>query len=168
MADLIEKLLTLSRADQMRLPLKSYNLSRSLQTIGNKFQKILPQKLALLLPEKISVTADQQTVEQIVANLLTNASKYSPANSVVTLILKQSPQQTTIQIYDQGMGISPEEKKHIFERFYRSNNVRGSIAGTGLGLAIVAQLAALNQLKLTVSDNVPQGSIFSLIFENRN
>lgn len=168
MADLIEKLLTLSRADQMRLPLKNYNLSQSLQSIGSKFQKILPQKMELVLPPGITAVADQQTVEQIVANLLTNASKYSPANSVVTLILKQSPQQTTIQICDQGMGISFEEKKHIFERFYRSNNVRGSVAGTGLGLAIAAQLAALNQLKLTVSDNVPHGSIFSLIFEKRN
>ncbi|WP_243676890.1 sensor histidine kinase [Secundilactobacillus collinoides] len=104
---------------------------------------------------------------QIVTNLLNNASKYAEPNTTIKLVLKLINDQTVIQVIDEGSGIAAEDKAHIFERFYRSSNVRGTIPGTGLGLAIVAELASLNGAKLTLNDNVPQGSIFSVRFGKR-
>lgn len=72
-----------------------------------------------------------------------------------------------LDIIDEGSGISDEDKKHIFERFYRSSSVRVKIKGTGLGLTLAFELAKLNNINILVADNHPQGTIFTLIFYSR-
>nr|WP_263848911.1 sensor histidine kinase [Lacticaseibacillus thailandensis] len=95
--------------------------------------------------------------------MVTNAAKYSPANSQIDVSLSLLTDGTPeLSVKDQGSGISETDKVHIFERFYRSADVRGTVVGTGLGLAIATQLAKLSNSQLTVQDNEPQGTIFTL------
>lgn len=164
MQSLVDELLTLSRADQTVLSLTKYNLSQSMTQIVNKMTPLLQQKLITEIPVNIQVSAHKESIEHIIINLLTNAGKYSDADKQIKLILKETSAEVVIQVIDQGRGINEQDKQHIFERFYRNSEIRGSIPGTGLGLAIAKQLADLNHVQLTVTDNHPQGTIFTIKF----
>lgn len=165
MQTLVEELLTLSRADRMTLDLDNFDLSQALKNIAAKMTPLLKQELITEIENNITIQAHEASIEQIVMNLLNNAGKYSAADTVISLTLTKSNGHVMVQVSDNGSGISTADKQHIFERFYRSNEIRGSIPGTGLGLAIAKQLADLNHASLTVTDNQPQGTIFSLIFD---
>lgn len=167
METLVEELLALTRADRATFDFEQYDLSASLVALAKNTAPLFPQRLVTEIDSGIQLTAHEASVTQIVTNLLNNASKYAEPNTTIKLVLKLINDQTVIQVIDEGSGIAAEDKAHIFERFYRSSNVRGTIPGTGLGLAIVAELASLNGAKLTLNDNVPQGSIFSVRFGKR-
>jgi len=79
---------------------------------------------------------DQLIYRQILTNLVSNAIKYSPENTSVVVNTKAAKPFLTITVRDQGIGITPEDQKHLFERFFRASNVTG-IKGTGLGLHLV-------------------------------
>ncbi|ANK60643.1 sensor histidine kinase [Loigolactobacillus backii] len=162
MQALVDSLLTLSRADRLVLDFSEFDLSQALAKVVNKMTPLVQQKIITEIPPNIKITAHEASINQIVVNLLNNANKYSAKDSEIRLILKKSANTVLIQVIDQGIGISTVDKEHIFERFYRNAEIRGSIPGTGLGLAIVKQLADLNHIKLKISDNHPQGTIFSL------
>ena len=163
MQQLIDELLQLSRADRLTLEMNTLDLSTTLTGIVQNLQAAIPQSLVLQIPDDITGYGNASAIEQIVSNLLTNAAKYSPKDSTITIAL-QSPDDHTRQITvaDQGSGIAPEDVPHVFERFYRSADVRGSVPGTGLGLAIAAQLADMSNGKLSVHANQPQGTVFAL------
>lgn len=167
METLVEELLALTRADRAVLDFTTFDLSASLTTLAQNTAPLLPQRLIANIAPDVQLTANETSVTQIITNLLNNASKYAAPETSITLTLKQTTDQTLIQVSDQGAGIAAEDKPHIFERFYRSSTVRGTIAGTGLGLAIVAELAALNDAQVTVDDNDPQGSVFSVQFATK-
>jgi signal transduction histidine kinase len=164
MQALIESLLLLSRADRGQADRQTYDLSQSLTRLVAKLTPLLQQKLVLTAPAAVQLTADPNSVEQIVTNLVNNAGKYAPANTTIQVVLTQQQGQTQLQVIDAGPGIAPAEQAHIFERFYRGAEVRGKIGGTGLGLAIVQQLAQLNQAKVTLTANQPHGCIFTVHF----
>lgn len=164
MQQLIDELLQLSRADRLALDLEELDLSTSLAHIIHKLDGTFSQTVITQLTPGIKALSNQSALEQIMVNLMTNAAKYSPAASQITVSLALNEQGApVIAVSDQGAGISEEDKAHIFERFYRGADVRGSVPGTGLGLAIAAQLAKLTNSQLTVADHQPQGTIFSLI-----
>ncbi|MFT8549035.1 ATP-binding protein, partial [Liquorilactobacillus satsumensis] len=161
---LIEELLTLSRADKMTLTLQKYDISQSLQKLAKEMNLLFPQQIITDIPTKIVITGHQKSIEQILIILLNNASKYSPQDSVIELTLERNSNGLIIKVADQGRGITEQDKKHIFERFYRADDIRGSITGTGLGLAIAQQLALLNHVTLKVANNQTRGTVFSLEF----
>lgn len=107
------------------------------------------------------VQVDEKVLWHILNNLLTNAVKYSPDGGIVTLSLTTTPTELCLQVQDQGIGISPEDQKRLFEPFQRATNV-GKIPGTGLGLAIVKQLVDLHQGHIMVQSQVGQGTTFVL------
>ncbi|HTM69153.1 MAG TPA: ATP-binding protein [Candidatus Binatia bacterium] len=78
---------------------------------------------------------DPLLMKQIVANLLTNALKYSPPRGIVTLRLREARGKVRLEVTDRGIGIPAAEQKHVFERFYRASNVR-ELQGEGLGLGL--------------------------------
>jgi len=123
---------------------------------------------------------DGRAIQQALVNLLDNAIKHSPKNSVVTLgleVIEQSPaasfgiglsepqRRQTIHLWveDKGEGIPPEEHERIFERFYRlGSELRRETEGVGLGLAIVKHVAEAHGGKVTVRSVVGQGSRFTI------
>ncbi|MFC6254163.1 sensor histidine kinase [Secundilactobacillus hailunensis] len=163
MQQLIEELLALSRADRLVLDVAELDLSAVVTNTVQKITGTFPQTFKTDITPNVQLTGNENAIEQILNSILTNASKYSPADSTIEINLLQTSKGTSqISVKDQGRGISDDDKPHIFERFYRSADVRGSVAGTGLGLAIASQLTTLIGGELTVSDNHPSGSVFTL------
>lgn len=165
MQNLIENLLHLSRADRTDLILEDVNLSESVNRIGKQYQTTIAPELKLDIAENIHIRGNEDTLKQIIVALLDNAHKYSPANSTIELNLKKNNGQIQLDIKDQGSGIPEDQKKLIFQRFYRVDTSHSSdIKGSGLGLSIVSQLVKLNNAQIKVLDNTPRGSIFRITF----
>lgn len=108
------------------------------------------------------VYLDQELMEHIAYNLLSNAVKYSPSGSPVILELANDAQKLILKVTDRGMGIHPSQQEHLFESFYRGNEVE-NIPGTGLGLAIVKRAVDLQQGEITVESEVGVGSTFTVV-----
>lgn len=163
MQQLIEELLALSRADRLVLEVQTLDLSAVVANTVQKMTETFPQTFKTEIAPNVHLTGNENAIEQILNSILTNASKYSPKDSTIEISLIQTEDgDSQIAIKDQGRGISDEDKAHIFERFYRSADVRGSVSGTGLGLAIASQLTELLGDDLSVKDNHPTGTIFTL------
>jgi len=111
------------------------------------------------------LTGDALLLQIMVNNLLENAVKYSPKHSTIAASLKKEGQHLLLKVSDQGPGIPDEEKKKIFRRFYRvgSETVRAT-KGTGLGLYLCKKIATDHAGEVSVQDNHPTGSIFSVRF----
>jgi signal transduction histidine kinase len=106
------------------------------------------------------VLADPDLLERILLNLLTNAMKYSPAESPVRLAARRKEGEIEISIIDRGEGIAPEDQPRIFERFYRPKGVRRSDS-VGLGLYITRKLVEAQGGSIRVESTPGEGSTFS-------
>ena len=95
----------------------------------------------------------------ILTNLLSNAIKYSPEQDNISLKLSYGDRhkEVIIEVSDRGIGIPPACQKHLFESFYRAENV-GSIPGSGLGLSIVKKAVDLHQGKIDLESKLNQGT----------
>lgn len=168
MQHLIENLLHLSRADRAKLALTDQDLSFLLLQLGEHYQPSIDQPLKLAIDPDIHVAGNAEMLQQIVVALLDNAHKYSPHDQPITLRLSQDATHVNLAVADLGEGIPDDQKEAIFQRFYRVDQSRSQeIEGSGLGLAIVKQLVSLNQAQITVTNNQPQGSIFTVSWLKR-
>jgi signal transduction histidine kinase len=105
---------------------------------------------------------DEKLLWHIITNLLNNAIKYSPNGGIINFDLIDKNTEIYIQIKDQGIGISQENKQRLFEAFYRADNV-ANIPGTGLGLAIVQKCVEAHDGKILVESQEGVGSCFTII-----
>src|SRR6202000_2532727 len=106
-------------------------------------------------------------LQMLVSNLLENALKYSPKEGRITLLLQKEGRKIQLMVKDEGPGISDEEKKKIFGKFYRSGQeATRQTKGTGLGLYLCRKIASDTKASIKVSDNSPSGSIFTVSFVN--
>ena len=90
----------------------------------------------VLQPNLPMLDLDEVLFEQVLFNLLDNASKYAPAGSLVTIKAWQDGGNVVVQVLDEGPGIPPADLEHVFDKFYRVGGADRRRAGTGLGLAI--------------------------------
>lgn len=166
MQTLINNLLSLSRADHADLTLKRLSLSNLVQQIGTQYQTTTDRTITLKINGNVYISADENTLKQVIIALLDNAVKYSKAGTSIVLRVEQTDKVAAVYVEDQGFGIPDDQKKLIFQRFYRVDASRSSeIEGNGLGLSIVAKLVDLNNGTVQVLDNDPQGSIFKISFD---
>ncbi|MEN9569538.1 MAG: hypothetical protein RL172_769 [Bacteroidota bacterium] len=113
----------------------------------------------------VQVNADQLLLQLVINNLLDNALKYSLKDAGVHLTLCQQNNLATLSVADAGKGIKDEEKKKIFDKYYRTGNSATRHAkGTGLGLYLTKKIIQQHQASITVTDNHPTGSIFTVTF----
>lgn len=105
------------------------------------------------------VMADAKLVRHALTNLISNAIKYSPIGSTVSVSLSFEDSRITISVQDEGIGISEFDQPRLFEMFHRGNNVQG-IAGTGLGLAIVKNVVEAHGGTVTFETQLGRGSTF--------
>ncbi|WP_334351973.1 HAMP domain-containing sensor histidine kinase [Companilactobacillus sp. HBUAS56257] len=166
MQNLIENLLHLSRADRAKLVLADVNLSAITQSIGEHYQSSLPHQVNLEIEPDIHVLGDSDTLKQILVALLDNANKYSDDKSPITLSLQRVNDKIHLCVKDLGFGIADDQKKLVFQRFYRVDTSHSSeIQGSGLGLSIVSQLVKLNNAEIAILDNQPHGCVFRVCFD---
>ncbi|MBZ0297660.1 MAG: GAF domain-containing protein [Anaerolineae bacterium] len=109
------------------------------------------------------VNGDSARLQQIFSNLIGNAVKYTPASGHIIVKAEQQDNSVQVDIQDDGLGISPNDQAHIFDRFYRVRRPEtDSIEGTGLGLAIVKSLIEAHQGKISLESRLSEGSTFSV------
>lgn len=121
-------------------------------------------EIPALVPELISLI-DRERIGQVMLNLLSNARKYSPSNTPITVKIESQDGQAVISVIDQGVGIPPEKLAHIFERFYRVPEIdvqTGSSSGVGLGLYIAKRIIDGHEGHLSVTSRPGLGSTFTV------
>lgn len=109
------------------------------------------------------IESDQRILRNIMFNLISNASKYSGSHKNIHLICKKNNSSISFSVKDEGIGISPEDQRHLFERFFRASN-SGNIQGTGLGLNIVKRYVDLLKGKISFTSEFGKGSEFTITF----
>lgn len=111
--------------------------------------------------ERGSLNLDEKLLRHILTNLLSNAAKYSPTGSTVSLRLSESEGEALIVVGDQGIGIPAEDQARMFESFHRASNV-GNRQGTGLGLVIVKKAVELHGGTISIDSKVDAGTRISV------
>jgi signal transduction histidine kinase len=113
----------------------------------------------------VRALADPHAVERILANLLTNAAKFSPPGSTIRVAVAEEAGRATLTVDDEGPGVPPGERRRIFARFYRGPSDQAArTRGAGVGLAVVAELAERLGATVTVGDAPGGGARFSVSF----
>ena len=122
------------------------------------------QTLTLRLPEEpILVNASPPRLRQILQNLLGNAIKYTPSGGHIEVALSAEPTRAHLAVSDNGQGISPEARMHLFELYYRAGDESSrSVGGTGLGLYIVKVLVEAHGGSVSVNSARGQGTTFTV------
>jgi signal transduction histidine kinase len=165
---LVSDLLDISRIESGRMELVLEPLvlteivDREMESLRAQVEEKDIEVLTDIEPGIPRVKADSHRLGQIVSNLVSNAVKYSPNGSVVKISANQIGMNVLVKVVDAGIGIGPEERGKLFQRFYRgsSDEVR-SAWGTGLGLAITRHLVEMHGGKIWVESEKGHGSTFS-------
>jgi PAS domain S-box-containing protein len=165
LARLISDLLEISRLDaggaaQLdRVPIAPATLvERGLAqaaptTGGHPIDVHVPESLPL-------VWADPNHIERVVGNLVENAAKYSPEGASISIRVEEQPESVIFAVRDHGPGLTVEEQRHLFERFYRSPRLKHRTPGTGLGLAICKEIVEAHQGTIKAESVEGEGSVF--------
>ncbi len=166
---IVDDLLFLSRADLGQVPMQSapVRLDTLLQDIQQQ-ASVLGQDRQIQVTagplEPVTVLGDELRLRELLLNLVDNAVAYSKPGGTVELRLTQDRKEARLTVADSGIGIPPEERARIFDRFYRTDAARAhSKKGTGLGLAICKWIAESHKGRIEVESAAGEGSRFTVI-----
>jgi len=172
MGSLVEDLLQLARLDQHRpvaaLPVDLGELAGDAVHDARAVQPDRPVRLDLSdsLTDVPVVLGDEARLRQVFANLVTNALTHTPPGTPVTVRLSEDPADpdvVTVEVRDEGPGLTPEDAERVFERFYRADASRTRDAGgSGLGLSIVSSLVAAHRGTITLTTAPGEGAAFAV------
>ena len=159
---LVSQLLDLSRLESGTVPLqrRPFALGPLLEDAAGETRLRSADVMVAVTVDPAGVTADGDParVHQVVANLLDNAVRHSPAGGTVELRGGRSRAGVTIEVCDEGPGISEDERGKVFERFYRADSARSSRdGGAGLGLAIARWIVDLHGGDIRIEPRQPHG-----------
>ena len=166
--DMINTMLIISRTEAgvNQLDCQQLDVTKLVRDACDIFQAPAEDKrLSMVCNENdnISIYGDMRLIQRMVANLLDNAIKYTPANGRIDVTVSAVGDQTAqITVKDNGLGISGKDLEHIFERFYRCDPSR-SQAGTGLGLSFARAAARAHGGDIAVTSEIDTGSTFIVI-----
>jgi two-component system phosphate regulon sensor histidine kinase PhoR len=167
LSSIVSDLLTLSRAES-GLPDLRRDVIDWRDPVEESFRALSPAIEAkrisarIELPaEPVQVHADADSLRLILDNLLDNAIKYTPAGGEIVVRLRTDPGNAVLEVSDSGIGIEPQDKERVFERFYRVDKARSrALGGTGLGLSIVKHMALAHNGEVGLESSPGQGSDF--------
>jgi two-component system, OmpR family, phosphate regulon sensor histidine kinase PhoR len=167
LSSLSDNLLKLSALETGNQPLSihEYRLDRQLEKVALMLEPQWSAKLIALEAdlEKLSIEGDEDLLWQVWVNLLHNAIKFTPPGGAIRLILKTSRDEVNCRISDTGIGISPEDQIHIFERFYKVDKSRDrALGGNGLGLSLAKKIVELHNGRITPQSELGKGATFTV------
>jgi PAS domain S-box-containing protein len=163
----LEEFLSLEKIEEGKAQVKNeiFNIRQLAENIRLKFSTDL--KTGQVIEYRHNgiedICLDEGYLNHILTNLLSNAIKYSPQNSSIYFSTKVEGSIVALSVKDNGIGISDEDQKHLFERFFRASNTAG-IKGTGLGLHIVKRYVELLGGTIHVKSTINKGTEFTVIF----
>ncbi len=161
MSQLINELLILEGHQNKKLT--EINLSKIIFAEVESLQGAYQQKFITDLNPNISYWITKGDFQSLVHNLLENAAKYSPTDSTIDVQLTTDDRHIILRVADQGQGIAKENRQKVFERFYREDESHSNkVAGSGIGLAIVKMIIEKYHGKITIRDNEPSGTNFTV------
>lgn len=145
------KILVLDIIDDLELKAKENNVNLSLRENGS---------------QKVLVTADRESIHQVLMNLIVNSIKYGKVNGLTEIVFFDMDENILIEIADDGIGIPQVNLPHVFDRFYRVDKSRSRLkGGSGLGLSIVKHIIEAHQQAISVRSTPGVGSTFGFTLE---
>lgn len=163
---LVEALLHLNRLENGTTEVKRdlVNLSSVVSGLSTTHEALLETSGIMFFTDiapNVMIIGDQDLISQAVANLLSNAVRYTPENGMVTVELTRENGYAKISVRDTGVGISDEDMKKVFSRFWRADVARQSVdGGLGIGLALVKEVVDQHFGDVSVSSTLGEGSTF--------
>ncbi len=170
---LTDDLLELSRFDDGRISFHFKKVNLYDIVLGCVKQNIMMankknQKLVFEEPDEkqLYIKADAGRINQVLNNIISNAMKYSPENTLIEIFITTSVNDYSVSIKDRGMGIPKEDIPRIFERFYRVDKARSrAMGGNGLGLSIAKEIMTEHNGDIKVYSKLSEGTTMQVIFK---
>lgn len=168
MRDILEDFLSLGKLEEGQIDvcmelISNDDLKEDLMKVVSGLEQLTKSgqkiKVECRLTEHVKV--DKKLLANIISNLLSNAIKFSPEHSTINLACLIENDHLVISVKDAGIGISEEDQRHLFERFFRAKNA-SNIQGTGLGLNIVVKYLELMEGKIKCESKINEGSTFTI------
>ena len=168
MSILSKQLLTLSSLEPKEnvITRKPFELSGQLRSLLHRYHWLINEKdLSLTYSlDDVRFNGNPELLYTVWENLLTNALKYNQPGGSIEITLEELQDQIELTFKDTGIGLAPDEKEQIFDRFYRADLARTRTKqGTGLGLSIVKEIIELHRGHILVDSQLEKGTTFTII-----
>ena len=168
LSSLSDNLLKLSSLDNNKIPLskQDFRLDKQLEHIALTLEPQWSAKNLTLEAdlEKLAVCGDEDLLSQVWMNLIHNAIKFTPEGGQISVEMTSGDEGITVKILDTGVGISPDDQIHIFERFYKADKSRDrSLGGNGLGLSLVKKIMEQHGGSVSVESEIGSGTTFTVV-----
>jgi K+-sensing histidine kinase KdpD len=157
---LVEQLLDLTRLESGRLALEPREMDLAAfvaDAVAARVERHPDQPVTVTAPEPVLVAGDDLRLEQVLANLLGNAVKFSPPGAPVEVAVRRGGGQAVVSVRDRGPGIPAEHRERVFERFYQVDHNR-HYGGMGIGLYVSREIVALHGGTIAVEDPTDGGA----------
>lgn len=168
--DILSDFLSLSKLEEGKVHSENrkFDLMHLIsETVGDlQLTKKKGQEIIYSHTGEKEVLLDSKLLKNILINLVNNAMKFSPENKKIFVTSTSSSNEVSLEIKDQGIGISVEDQKHLFERFFRAKNAF-NIQGTGLGLHIVGSYVDLMNGRLQLMSELDKGTTITIHFPQK-
>ena len=171
LTEILNEFLSLGKIEEGRVEVKpeEFDLTEFINNITNELTVLLKSNQTIQYNHsgnKITFL-DSNLLKHVIVNLMSNAIKFSPEASIISITTSIDDNNTNIVIKDQGIGIPKSDQIHLFERFFRASNVT-NIQGTGLGLHIVGRYIELLNGNIQYKSELEKGSTFTITLPSKN
>ncbi len=170
LTDILNEFLSLGKIEEGKVEVnfESFDLKIFVQGLINEMNVLLKNGQELIHENHGNAIcySDAGLLKNVLINLISNAIKFSPENSKITIMTSIQNDQTEIKVIDHGIGIPEKDQVHLFERFFRATNVT-NIQGTGLGLHIVGRYIELLNGHISYQSQLEDGSVFIIKLPNK-
>ncbi len=170
LARIVENMLDFSRivAGRMSLNRQATDMNEYLKGLQQQLEvQVRPtgHHVHLHLGRELpACTIDRDALSRAIANLVSNAAKYSPDAREIALTAQRRDGMLSVMVRDRGAGIPPDDLPHVFDRFYRARNANGEhIQGTGLGLTIVKDTVERHGGRVRIDSTPGEGTVVELL-----
>jgi len=168
LGDYVEAILDLTRIESAQMPLQKVSKdinSTILEAVESKRFLALEKDIDIRtqLEPLFSVKFDVKLIRRVIANIVENAIKYSPPNTHIVVQSREENNWIKVSVADEGQGISENDQKKVFEKFFRCDNSREQATkGTGLGLYLVKYFVELHEGMVELKSELGKGSVFTI------
>jgi PAS domain S-box-containing protein len=171
LTDILNDFLSIGKIEEGKIPVRfsTFDIPHFIKEVVKEMKATFQKGQILRYVHKgtAMVVMDKSLLKHIIFNLVSNASKFSPQKSYIEIKTENQNGHLLLSVQDQGIGISPNDQKHLMERFFRGANA-GNIQGTGLGLHIVSKYAELMNGTVVCNSELEKGTGFVITFQTKN